>query len=350
MAGFFNNNFTSTGTQVNLNANNTTQIGNMPVSFRPNLVNSSSPYSNNKSTVDTVGLYVQDQIIFSPKWQAIVGLRYDKFQTNVDSIKKSSTSGTTTSENFDVTNNLLSPRAGLIFKPIEPVSIYANYSISYVPRAGDQLTSLTLSNKTFDPEKFTNYEIGAKWDVNSNFALTSALYILERANVAITDPQNSTQTILVDGQETRGIELGFSGNITEKWSVFGGYAYQDGEITKQQGNGANAILKGTQLAQTPKHTFSLWNRYNINNMWGAAIGVVSRSDMYAQLPTATQSAVLPAYARLDAALFAKLTRQLRLQVNVENLTNENYVLTAHNNNNIMPGSPITGRVTLSYDF
>ncbi len=350
MAGFFNNNFTSTGTQVNLNANNTTQIGNMPVSFRPNLVNSNSPFSDIKSTVDTVGLYVQDQIIFSPKWQAILGLRYDKFQTNVDSIKKGTTSGTTVSENFDVTNNLLSPRAGLIFKPIEPVSIYANYSISYVPRAGDQLTSLTLSNKTFDPEKFTNYEIGAKWDVNSNFALTSALYILERANVAITDPQNITQTILVDGQETRGIELGFSGNITEKWSVFGGYAYQDGEITKQQGIGANAILKGTQLAQTPKHTFSLWNRYNINNMWGAAIGVVSRSDMYAQLPTATQSAVLPAYARLDAALFAKLTPQLRLQMNMENLTNENYVLTAHNNNNIMPGSPITGRVTLSYDF
>jgi catecholate siderophore receptor len=157
-------------------------------------------------------------------------------------------------------------------------------------------------------------------------------------------------TILVDGQETKGLELGVSGNVTDKWSMFGGYAYQEGEITKQQGSGANAILKGAELGQTPKHTLSLWNRYDFNNMWGAAIGVVSRSDMYAVSPTATQSTALAGYTRLDAAVFAKFNKNTRLQVNIENLINKEYALYAHNNNNITPGSPISGRATLIYDF
>ena len=127
----------------------------------------------------------------------------------------------------------------------------------------------------------------------------------------------------------------------------GGYAFQDGELTKDQ---SSTILKGADLAQTPRHTFSLWNRYDFNDMWGAAIGVVSRSDMYAALPTTTTSTILPGYTRLDAAVFAKLNKKTRLQVNLENLTNKEYALYAHTNNNISPGSPITGRATLIYDF
>ena len=349
LAAFFNNNFASTGTQVTLNANNASEIGNIPVTFRANLVNTNNAFRDNKSTVDVVGFYLQDQIIFSPEWQAIVGLRHDKFATEFDGVKRLGVN-TTISERFNVTDNLLSPRAGLIYKPIEPISIYANYSISYVPRAGDQLTSLTLTNHSFSPEKFINHEIGAKWDVNPDLALTAAVYKLVRENIAITDPLNAAQTILVDGQEIKGVELGIAGNITSKWSMFGGYAHQDGEITKQQGSGTGAILKGAELGQTPKHTFSLWNRYDFNDMWGAAIGVISRSDMYALSPTATQSTILPGYTRLDAAVFARFNKNTRLQVNLENLTDKEYALFAHNNNNITPGSPITGRATLIYDF
>lgn len=336
-------------TDFTVNANNATGIGNTPVSFRANLVNGNNAFRDNQSTVDVVGLYLQDQVVLSSQWQAIVGLRHDNIKTDFDGIRRLGT-GTTISESFNVTDNLLSPRAGLIFKPIEPVSLYANYSLSYVPRAGEQLTSLTVTNKSFDPEKFINYEVGAKWDVNANLALTAAIYKLERQNVQIQDPNNASLQVLVDGQETKGVELGVAGNITDKWSVFGGYAYQDGEVTKQQGSGTGAILKGAELGQTPKHTFSLWNRYDFNDTWGAAIGVISRSDMFAVSPTATQSTTLAGYTRLDAALFAKINKQARLQINLENLTNKEYVLYAHNNNNITPGSPITGRATLVYDF
>ena len=298
---------------------------------------------NLQSDVSVAAFYVQDQIILSPQWQAIIGLRNDNFDTDFTNLL--------TNTNINVSDNLLAPRTGLIFKPVEAVSLYSNYSVSYVPRAGDQLTSLTVSNATFKPEKFINYEVGAKWDVNPNFALTAAVYKLERENVLITDPSSAIgNQILVDGQETKGIELGIAGEISNKWSIFGGVAFQDGKITKQQGSGASAILKGAELAQTPDSTLSLWNKYEINDMWAVALGIVSTSDRYAQSPTATQSTLLPGYTRYDAAIYGKFSKKLRLQVNLENLTNKEYALYAHNNQNITPGSPITGRTTLIYNF
>jgi catecholate siderophore receptor len=297
---------------------------------------------NQQSDVTVAAFYLQDQIIFSPQWQAIVGLRHDNFDTDYTNLL--------TNTNINVSDNLLAPRAGLIFKPIEPVSFYANYSISYVPRAGDQLIGLTVTNASFKPEKFINYEVGAKWDVNPNLALTAAVYKLERENVQIADPSNPAQQILVDGQETKGIELGITGNVTDRWSMFGGIALQDGEITEQQGTGTGAILKGAELGQTPDRTLSLWNKYEINDMWAVALGIVSTSDRYALSPTASTSTLLPGYTRYDAAIFGKFSEKLSLQVNIENLTNKEYALYAHNNNNITPGSPITGRATLIYNF
>ena len=353
LAGFFNNNFTTTGTQVTLNANNASEIGNIPVSFRANLTNTNNAFRDNQSTLDVIGVYLQDQIKLSEHWQAIVGLRHDHIETDFEGTRRKGNNpnpNTSVTESFNVTDNFLSPRAGLIFKPTEAFSIYGNYSVSYVPRAGEQLTSLTVTNASFKPEKFINYEVGAKWDVNPSLALTAAVYKLERENVQVTDPSNASLQILVDGQETKGVELGITGDITDKWSIFGGVAFQDGEVTKQQGSGATAILKGAELGQTPDRTLSLWNKYEINDMWAVALGIVSTSDRYALSPTATQSTLLPGYTRYDAAIYGKFSEKLRLQINLENLTNKEYALYAHNNQNITPGSPITGRATLIYNF
>lgn len=303
---------------------------------------------NRKSDTNITAFYLQDQIALSPMWDVILGVRHDKFE--VDHTNLLATGTPTNPREIETTDNKISPRAGLIFKPMENLSFYASYSQTFVPRAGDQLDGLSFTTASFRPEKFTNNEIGAKYDLSQELSLTAAVYKLERQNVAITDPNAPTQTILVDGQETKGLELGVTGKITSQWSMFGGYAYQDGEITEQSGTGTSAVLKGAELAQTPAHTFSLWNRYDFNETWGAAIGIISRSDMYAATPTATQSTTLAGYTRYDAAIYAKLSEKLRLQINLENLTNKEYVLSAHNNNNIVPGSPFTGRATLTYNF
>ena len=176
-----------------------------------------------------------------------------------------------------------------------------------------------------------------KWDVRPDLSLTAAVYRLERKNVAEEVGINTGVFRLIDGQLVKGVELGFNGRITQKWQVVGGYAYADSEVDDG----------GKDTAMTPRHTFSLWNRVDLNDTYGAALGVVSRSEMFASSGNAV---VLPGYARVDAALYMQATKDLRLQLNVENLFNTDYTLNAHNDNNISPGSPTNARVTAVYSF
>lgn len=315
----------------------------------PVLFQQTATTSFNTSTADIAAVYLQDQVTFNPQWQAIIGLRYDSFKLDLHDKRPATAASDRYLESND---DLLSPRAGLIYKPMENIAVYTSYSQSYVPRGGDQLGSLNVNNDNLDPEKFINKEIGVKWDVNPAFSVTAAIYKLERNKISIVNPADPTTSVLADGQETKGFELGLSGRITDKWSVAGGYAYQDAEFTKAQGNAnpANVILAGTRVANVPKQTFSLWNRYDFNATWGAALGVISRSDMDAATATVSSNVVLPGYTRFDAAVYAKLDEKTRLQLNLENITNKEYILYANNNNNITPGSPTAARVTLIYNF
>lgn len=293
--------------------------------------------ANNHGLTTIAAGYLQDQIELSKHWQAIMGVRYDRFEVDF--------TNNNNGQQFATNDNLVSPRGGLIYKPFgDDFSLYANYSVAYVPRAGDQLASLTLTNAALKPEEYRNYEVGAKWDIQPDFSATLAFYQLDRLNALATDPNNSAISFLVDGQRTRGIELGLSGNITEAWKVIGGYAYQNGEITKSISASA---LAGATLAQVPEHTFSLWNRYDITQQWGVGLGSVYRSKMYA----ATNNTVtLPGFLRFDAAVYYKATKNIQLQVNIENLLDKKYYANADNNTNITPGSPIAVNAGVSMKF
>jgi catecholate siderophore receptor len=323
--GFFNDETTTVTAPV---ADPTISV---PVTFRQ-----SETDADNHTEADIAAVYMQDQLKFSEHFQAVLGLRFDKFEVDFRNNR--------TGERLSSDDDLVSPRVGLIYKPMEPVSLYASYTVTYLPRSGAQMSSLNASNEALDPEEFDNYEIGAKWDVWPELSLSAAVYQLDRTNVAIPDPLDPSVSILVDGQETRGIELGIAGQVTEAWSVFGGYAWQDGELTA---TASPTALDGATLAQLPEHKFSLWNRYQLTPAWGLGLGLMYQSDMY----TSTDNTVtLPSFTRVDAAVFYSLNDRIRAQVNVENVLDEEYFAYAHNNNNITPGSPLAVRVGVSIGF
>ncbi|WP_347987744.1 TonB-dependent siderophore receptor [Methylomonas sp. AM2-LC] len=334
-----NNNFRNTGYFTSVGANATSV--NVPlanpeysgaVTFRQ-----SATDANNHGITTIVAGYMQDQIELNKHWQAIMGLRYDRFEVDFTNNRNGLRLGTN--------DNLLSPRGGLIYKPFgDDFSLYTNYSIAYVPRAGDQLSSLTLTNAALKPEEYRNYEIGTKWDIHPDLSATLALYQLDRLNALATDPNNSAISYLVDGQRTRGVELGLSGNITDAWKVMGGYAYQNGEITKSI---SKTALAGATLAQVPEHTFSLWNRYDVTEQWGVGLGSIYRSKMFA---ATDNKVVLPGFIRFDAAVYYKATKNLQLQVNIENILDKKYYINADNNTNITPGSPIAVNAGVSMKF
>ncbi|MBI3730681.1 MAG: TonB-dependent siderophore receptor [Burkholderiales bacterium] len=313
------------------NAPLSSPMANSPVTFKP-----SATDANNSGTVTSKSIYVQDQITFSPHWQLVAGLRRDSF--DVDFTNKR------TAENLKTTDAPVSPRLGLVFKPFKEVSVYASCGLAYVPRAGDQLSSLSLSNKNLDPEEFKNLELGAKWDINPDLSVSAAIYQLDRSNVAIADPTDASRSILVDGQRSKGLELGFNGKINRDWSIMGGYAYQDAKITKTQ---SATVLAGVTLAQVPQHSASLWSRHDFNPVLGVGLGIVYRSAIFA----ATDNAVtVPGFSRLDAAIYYTLNKAVNVQVNIENLLDKKYYAFANSNSNITPGSPRALRVSLHARF
>jgi catecholate siderophore receptor len=134
-----------------------------------------------------------------------------------------------------------------------------------------------------------------------------------------------------------------SGKIIPSWEIAGGYAYQNAFIA----SATTSAAQGAKVAQTPHHTFSLWNNFQIGRKVGAGVGVISRSVMYAAVDN---TVILPGYVRADAALSCSVFPKLRLQLNVENVLDRSYFVNADGNNNISPGGPRTFRLSLTTRF
>jgi catecholate siderophore receptor len=316
----------------------TTTVAN--ANFRRPLVDfvqGGSSDGNNLGTTTIAAVYVQDQIRLSPQWQAVAGLRYDRF--SVDFSNRRSDAGST--PNIESTDSFISPRLGLVYKPMVPVSIYGSYSVSSLPRAGEQLSSLTPSTRNLDPEEYRNYELGAKWDIRPNLSATAAVYRLERDKVLLVNPIPGGASFLGNGAVSEGFELELTGKLSKHWTMAGGYAWQDARLSGTAN--ATSARDGAVLAQTPKHSGGLWNRYQFTPKWGAGLGVVGRSAVFA---TTSNAVRLPGYARIDGAAYYQHSPRLKLQINAENLGNTDYSISAHNDNNILPGAPLTLRASV----
>jgi len=322
--GFFNN--TATALLVPFAAPTITT----PVTFRQNATDA----DNHLRTIVAAG-YVQDQIELSSHVQVVAGLRFDHFDLQYHNNRSGDT--------LTRPDNLVSPRAGVVVKPMPALSLYSSYSVSYLPSSGDQFSSLTTITQQVEPEKFQNYEVGAKWDVVPALSFTTAVYRLNRTNTRSTDPNDPTRIVQTGSQRTNGYELGLNGRITPEWTIAGGYAYQDAFVTRA----TTAAQAGAEVGQVPHHTLSLWNHYRFHPRVGAGLGVLYRSDMFAAIDN---TVTLPAYARADAAVFFTLTKQIRLQANVENVFDQRYYINADSNTNISPGFPRTIRVGLNVTF
>jgi catecholate siderophore receptor len=322
--GFFNNSATS----ILVPYDNPTI--DTPVTFRQ-----SATDADNHLRAKVGALYAQDQIELSPRLQLVAGLRFDRFDLQYQNNRNG--------DRLDRADDLVSPRAGIIVKPVANLSLYGSYSVSYLPSSGDQFSSLTTITEQVKPEKFDNYEIGAKWDASSSLSLTAAVYRLDRMNTRSTDPNDPTRIVQTGSQRTNGYEIGINGQLTPGWSLAGGYAYQDAFVT----SATTAARTGARVGQVPRHMLSLWNNYQFLPKLGAAVGLVYHSEMFA---TIDNTVTLPGYTRVDAAAYFSLTKDLRLQLNVENLFDKEYWANADSNTNLSPGSPRAARLGLATRF
>ncbi len=290
---------------------------------------------------DTRGLYVQDQISFAPQWKALAGVRYDRFGQSSDNRLPGQA-------DFSRTDTTWSPRLGLVWQPDGVQSYYASVSRSYQPSG--EMFALTAANADIQPERSTNYEIGGKWDLlDGRATATASLFQLERTGIKSTDPARPTVLIPIGTQRTRGLELSLSGELRPGTQATVSYAYLDARVTESTTTDAGQPVQGKRATITPRNALSAWVTQALGADWSVGGGV---NYVGARFANPGNTVTLPGYTVVDAMAQYRIGRATTLQLNLRNLFDRRYIVSAHGSNpNLnLPGAPRNVSLTLRHSF
>jgi len=119
--------------------------------------------SGSDISTDQIGIYLQDQIDILDNLIVLAGLRYDIVDRDTTSILD----GSDTNQYDDA----LTPRLGVVYQPIDPISLYASYSQSFVPNSATDAQGQPLA-----PEEGEGFEVGVKADIIENRLAATLAY------------------------------------------------------------------------------------------------------------------------------------------------------------------------------
>lgn len=285
----------------------------------------------------TFAVYLQDQVTLSPALKVIAGARLDtarQFRTTQDL-------GAARQE-FTQTDSALSPRVGIVYQPIDPLSLYAAYTRSFAPSFG---ATRNVNDATFAPETGGQVEVGLKAELSPQLSLNLAAYDIKKQNVQTPDPSNPDFTLQTGEQTSRGIELDLAGKILPGLNVTLAYAYTDAFVSRD-----NIFPVGNRLSEVPYHQASLLTNYEFQQGslkgLGVGLGLYYVGSRQGDL---SNSYELPSYLRTDATLFYKQDNW-RAQLNFRNLFNQGYFVSSFNDRFVSPGAPFNVSASLAVEF
>ena len=305
-------------------------------------------FSGQKSDGETttVGAYLFDSINIGEKVIFTGGGRFDKYDTTNDII-----SSTLVPSTIEDKGHLNSYKAGLVYKPVDNGSVYISRATTQLPPGGANFTLnstvTNANNPDMEPQKSTTDEIGTKWDLlNNRLSLTTAVYKTVVENETMTESDGSTSQ---NGEkEVKGVEFGAVGEITDKWNVSAGLAKMNIEYTK-----ATSTNEGASLRFSPEHTATLWSTYKFTpaiNV-GAGARYVGTQDVKISSTSTELISKIDSSLVYDAMASYKHSKNLSYQLNVYNLTDEEYVANMNNSGRrYTPGASRSGLLTLAYKF
>lgn len=277
--------------------------------------------------IDVFSFYMQDEIAFSDKFDVTAGFRYDSFDIEVFNVPANETRARKDEE--------ISPRLGMVYKPKENMSLYGSYSESFLPRSGEQYANINGDNNRLDPNTFANLEAGLKWDIGQKLGLTAAVFEIEQESPVVSD--DNTESFDVIETTIEGIEIQLQGQVLDRWYLSAGYSYLDGEQ-------ANGMLRPREL---PENMFSAWNSIRVTDKFSFGLGMTYQDESFINN---SNTAVLPSYTRFDAAAYYTVSDLWRIQLNLENLTDELYFPNAHSTHQATVGAPFNGRLVIRGRF
>ena len=305
-----------------------------PMNF---LVNSVGVATNNdfaedlnrqtQSDIEVTSIFFQDQIDVSDNLKLLIGGRHDSFDITVKDIKNGSAQSREDKE--------FSPRAGIIFKPRENVSLYYSYSESFLPRSGEQFKSLSASSAALDPDVFESSEIGAKVEITDDLGFTIAYFDSEQVRAVRDSISGETSEIV--GLQVDGFELEVKGDINDKMSLVFGYSALDGKTSK-----------GGEPREIPDQMLSLFATYEVSDKFGWAVGITQQGE--SNIGNDKPGLVLPEYTRVDLGAYYQIADDLSVQMNLENLTDELYFPHSHSTHQASVGEPLNVRLSIRMTF
>jgi len=296
-----------------------------PISFR-----AAGSDADGSTVAAVASVYAQDQLDAGSRVRLTLGGRLERFQLEHSDRR--------TGQILSRTDDMFSPRIGLVLRARPSVSGYASFSVAHLPSSGDQFAGLTVTTQTLAPERFRTTEVGLKFVPRDDAAFTAAVYENARSNAAAPSALDPGVVVQTGRQETRGLEMSASGRIMRQWDAVAAVAFQRAFIARA----TTAAPAGKIVPLVPRRTFSAWNRFQVTPSLGLAFGAIGQDRMYAAIDN---TVTLPGFWRLDAAAYLRRIGAVALQANFENLLDTRYYATSHGNNNIMPGAPRTVRVS-----
>ena len=315
-------------------------------------------YNGTNTKATSRAAYVFDTIELDPKWLLNVGLRYDTFDTEANTNAVPTSTVRARSKVKD-DSQFFNWQAGLVWKPLENGSIYTSYATSASPAGGlvgegvdSNAIPTGINTSDLKPEETVNYELGTKWDLFHNrLSLSAAVFRTEKKNTRILVDSNTYET--AGESRVDGLELSASGKITEQWQVFAGYSYLKAELVDPGKNGNRQGVvqagsnKGNQMPNTPEHSFSLWTTYNVTPKLTIGGGAFYVDQVYGD---AANTVYVPSYTRYDAMASYKLSKNVDLQLNVQNLTDKTYYDKAYASHFANQAAGRTALLSTSFHF
>ena len=305
------------------------------------------PFNNFKSR--SIGVYAQDTMEITNTLKLVGGVRFDHFRASYQNADGSLSNARS--------DNLFSPRVGLIFQPNDSSSYYASFGTSF-NTAGDayqfgSINANTERSSNTPPEKSRNFEIGGKWDLFEKRALAGvALFYSEKYNERNTDPDTAAQQELLSGKRhAAGMEFNFAGRITPAWEVFWNHTWIprakiDSSNVRLSAAGTGAQVEGDRPGLTPKHSGSLWTTYRVMPQLRLGVGANYRSS---QNPEGQRAYHAASFVTFDAMAEYTFSEKISLKLNVSNLSNKLYADSLYRGF-YQPGAPRKVELTLKALF
>ncbi|MEH1835221.1 MAG: TonB-dependent siderophore receptor [Nostoc sp.] len=281
-----------------------------------------------------IGIYGQDLISIGDRLKILLGGRFDF----VEGLSEG------TGLSTDQQDTAFSPRMGIVYQPIAPVSLYASWSRSFQPSGAN---SVNADNKPFEPTKGESFEVGVKTEwLDGKLSATLAAYQITKQNIVVPDPVIPFRSIQVGEQRSRGIELDVAGEILPGWKILASYAYIDPEITEDP----RPQYKGNEPDNVARNSASFWTTYEIQtgNLKGLGFGggLFFVGDRQGDLEN---TFTLPSYVRTDAAIYYRRDNW-RVGLNIKNLFDVYYFESSSGTTGVFPGAPFTVLGTVSWQF